>query len=404
MTKPFLAFGLAACMALMAPSAAQAQISDGLIRIGILNDMNGPYADLAGPGSVLAAEMAAEEFKGRIPGAKIEILSANHQNKPDIGSEIVRRWLDQEKLDTVADVPTSSVALAVQNILRQREKIFLISGAAAASLSGKDCSPFSIQTSDDTTALSVGTTQAVVKSGGDTWFFLTADYVFGHAMEAESIKVIEANKGKVLGSVRHPQGTDDFASYLVRAQASGAKAVGLANAGNDTINAIKQAVEFGLTAGGQRLVGLILFISDIHALGLDHAHGLLLTEGFYWDMNPEAREWSERFMKRFGKMPTRQQATTYATVVHYLRAVEKLGTDDSKPVMAEMKATPMKFFGQEGKIREDGRFIHDLALYEVKKPSESRYPWDYYKKVATIPGDEAFASLEAGGCPLVARN
>lgn len=386
-----------------APLVAQAQISDGVVRIGVLNDMNGPYADLAGPGSVLAAQMAAEEFRNKVAGASIEIVSANHQNKPDVGSEIVRRWFDQEKVDTIADVPTSSVAIAVQNIARDKQKIFLISGAAAASLSGKDCSPFSIQTSDDTNALSIGTTRAVVKSGANTWFFLTADYVFGHAMEAESTKVIKANGGAVLGGIRHPQNTADFASYLMRAQSSGAKAIGLANAGNDTISAIKQAVEFGLTAGGQRLVGLILFISDIHALGLQNAHGLMLTEGFYWDMNPISREWSQRFMKRFGKMPTRQQATTYATVVHYLRAVEKTRTDDSKTVMVEMKATPMKYFGQEGRIREDGRFIHDLMLYEVKKPAESKYAWDYYKAVTTIPGDEAFASMAEGGCPLVAK-
>jgi len=333
----------------------------------------------------------------------VDIVSANHLNKPDVGSEIVRRWFDQEKVDAIADVPTSSVAIAVQNIVRDKQKIFLISGAAAASLSGKDCSPFSIQTADDTNALSIGTTRAVVKSGANTWFFLTADYVFGHAMEAESTKVIKANGGSVLGGIRHPQGTSDFASYLVRAKGSGAKAIGLANAGNDTITAIKQAVEFGLTAGGQRLVGLILFISDIHALGLANAHGLVLTEGFYWDMNPTSREWSQRFFKRFGKMPTRQQATTYATVVHYLRSVEKTKSDDSKTVMADMKATPMKYFGQEGKIREDGRFIHDLMLYEVKKPSESKYPWDYYKAVTTIPGEEAFAPMADGGCAFVTK-
>lgn len=395
--------GLAACLSLCAPLAAHAQISDGRVRIGILNDMTGPYADLAGPGSVLAAQMAAEEFQNKVAGMPVDIVSANHLNKPDVGSEIVRRWFDQEKVDAIADVPTSSVAIAVQNIVRDKQKIFLISGAAAASLSGKDCSPFSIQTADDTNALSIGTTRAVVKSGANTWFFLTADYVFGHAMEAESTKVIKANGGSVLGGIRHPQGTSDFASYLVRAKGSGAKAIGLANAGNDTITAIKQAVEFGLTAGGQRLVGLILFISDIHALGLANAHGLVLTEGFYWDMNPTSREWSQRFFKRFGKMPTRQQATTYATVVHYLRSVEKTKSDDSKTVMADMKATPMKYFGQEGKIREDGRFIHDLMLYEVKKPSESKYPWDYYKAVTTIPGEEAFAPMADGGCAFVTK-
>lgn len=394
---------VAASLLATMPFTAHAQISDGVVRIGILNDMNGPYADLAGPGSVLAAQMAAEQFGNKVAGATIEIVSANHQNKPDVGAEITRRWIDQGKVDAIADVPTSSVALAVQNIVREKQKVFLISGAAAASLSGKDCSPYSIQTSDDTHALSVGTTRAAVRSGADTWFFLTADYVFGHAMEAESTKVIKANGGTVVGSARHPQGTSDFASYLLRAKGSGAKAIGLANAGNDTTTAIKQAVEFGLTQGGQRLVGLILFISDVHALGLQNAHGLMLTEGFYWDMDPVAREWSERFHKRFGKMPTRQQATTYATVVHYLQAIEHAKSDDSKTIVARMKAVPMKYFGHEGRIREDGRFVHDLALYEVKSPSESKAPWDYYKRVATIPGDEAFASMAEGGCPLVAK-
>ncbi|MBB5271699.1 ABC transporter substrate-binding protein [Quisquiliibacterium transsilvanicum] len=394
---------LAASLLGVLPAAATAQMSDGVVRIGILNDMNGPYADLAGPGSVLAAQMAAEEFGNRVAGVPVEIVSANHQNKPDVGAEITRRWVDQDKVDAIADVPTSSVALAVQNIVRDKQKVFLISGAAAASLSGKDCSPFSIQTSDDTNALSIGTTRAVVKSGADSWFFLTADYVFGHAMEAESTKVIKAHGGTVLGGVRHPQNTADFASYLLRAKGSGAKAIGLANAGNDTITSIKQAVEFGLTQSGQRLVGLILFISDIHALGLQNAHGLMLTEGFYWDMDPVAREWSQRFHKRFGKMPTRQQATTYATVVHYLRAIDHAKTDDSRTVVARMKAAPMKYFGHEGRIREDGRFVHDLKLYEVKHPSESKYPWDYYKTVTTIPGEEAFASMADGGCPLVAK-
>jgi branched-chain amino acid transport system substrate-binding protein len=306
-------------------------------------------------------------------------------------------------VDAVVDVPTSSVAIAVQNLSREKQKVFLISGAATASLSAKDCSAFSIQTADDTTALSTGTTRAVVKSGSNTWYFLTADYVFGKAMEAESSRVIAELGGKVLGSVRHPQNVSDFSSYVLQAQASGAKAIGLANAGNDTINAIKQAVEFGLTKDGkQRLVGLILFISDIHALGLQNAHGLLLTEGFYWDMNAESREFSQRFFKRFGKMPTREHASAYATVTHYLEAIKTAKTDESKAVMVAMKATPMKFFGSTGKIREDGRFIHDLNLYEVKSPSESKYPWDYYKLVAKIPGDEAFAP-PSSECSLVKK-
>lgn len=402
MTKRFSILCALAGIALSLPFTASAQISDNKVKIGVLNDMSGPYVDLAGPGSVLAAKMAAEDFGGKILGVPIEIVSADHQNKPDVGSQVVRKWFDMEAVDAVADVPTSSVALAVQNISRDKQKIFLISGAATASLSGKDCSPFSIQTSDDTNALSVGTTRAVVKSGADSWYFLTADYVFGHAMEQESTKVIKASGGKVLGSRKHPQNIFDFSSYVVQAQASGAKAIGLANAGNDTINAIKQAVEFGLTKEGkQRLVGLILFISDIHALGLQSAHGLQLTEGFYWDMNKEARDWSRRFFERFGKMPTREHATTYATIIHYLRAIAEAKTDEPKAVMAKMKEMPMKYFGSEGRIRPDGRFVHDLNLYQVKEPSESKYPWDYYKLVAKIPGEEAFGSLNDSQCPLV---
>lgn len=396
-------FGALAVLVLCSTPNAHAQISDNKIRIGVLNDMSGPYKDLAGPGSVLAAQMAAEVFGGKIQGAAIEVVSADHQNKPDVGSGIARKWFDEDKVDTIVDVPTSSVAMVVQDLSRAKEKIFLISGAASAALTGKACSPFSIQTSDDTTALSAGTTKAVVKNGADSWFFLTADYVFGHTIQKESTRIIEANGGKVLGSVTHPQNASDFSSYLLTAQASGAKAIGLANAGNDTTTAIKQAVEFGLTEKGQRLVGLILFISEIHAMGLPNAHGLLLTEGFYWDMNDASREWSKRFYARFGKMPTREHASTYATVVHYLRAIESTKTDDSKAVMEKMKSTLMKFFGEEGRIREDGRFIHDLRLYEVKSPSESKYPWDYYKQVAVIPGDQAFGSLEESECALVKK-
>lgn len=396
--------GALAVAAVCSLSAAEAQISDNKIKLGILNDMSGPYKDLAGPGSVLAAQMAAEDFGNRIHGAAIEIVSADHQNKPDVGSGIVRKWLDDDKVDAIADVPTSSVAMVVQDLSRAKEKIFLISGAASAALTGKACSPFSIQTSDDTTALSAGTTKAVVKNGSDTWFFLTADYIFGHTIQKESTRIVEANGGKVMGSVTHPQNASDFSSYLLTAQASGAKAIGLANAGNDTTTAIKQAVEFGLTEKGQRLVGLILFISEIHAMGLQNAHGLLLTEGFYWDMNDTSREWSKRFFARFGKMPTREHATTYATVVHYLRAIEAAKTDDSKAIMTQMKSTPMNYFGEQGRIREDGRFIHDLRLYEVKTTSESKYPWDYYKQVAVIPGDQAFGSLEDSECPLVKKS
>jgi branched-chain amino acid transport system substrate-binding protein len=402
--KSLQLLGVLAVAALCATANAEAQISDNSVRIGVLNDMSGPYKDLAGPGSVLAAQMAAEDYGGKVLGAAIEIVSADHQNKPDVGSGIVRKWFDEDKVDAIADVPTSSVAMTVQELSRERQRIFLISGAASAALTGKACSPFSIQTADDTTALSAGTTKAVVKSGADSWYFLTADYTFGHTIQKESTKVIEANGGKVLGSVAHPQNASDFSSYLLTAQASGAKAVGLANAGNDTTTAIKQAVEFGLTDKGQRLVGLILFISEIHAMGLQNAHGLLLTEGFYWDMNDSAREWSKRFFARFGKMPTREHAMAYATILHYLRAIEQAKTDEPKAVMAMMKSTPMKFFGEQGRIREDGRFVHDLRLYEVKTPAESKYPWDNYKQVAVIPGDQAFGSLEESECPLVKKS
>ena len=331
MSKAAFAAGVAlAAMAIGQMPAAMAEgISGGVVKIGVLNDQSGPYVDLAGPGSVLAAEMAKEDFGGKVLDATIEIVAGDHQNKPDIGSAIVREWIDKEGVDAIADVPTSSVALAVQGIVREKDRIFLISGAASEALSREACSPNSIQTSDDTYALTHGTIRAAVESGADTWFFITADYTFGNTIEAASRAIIEEAGGKVLGSVKHPQGTTDFSSFLLQAQASGAKAIGLANAGNDTITAIKQAGEFGLHAGGQQLVGLILFISEINALGIDAAKGLLLTEGFYWDMNDEAREWSARFEKRSGKKPTREQATTYATVMHYLKAIEKAGTDNA---------------------------------------------------------------------------
>ena len=390
---------LTSTFCIAAAVSAQAQATYDVLRIGILNDQSGPYADLAGPGSVMAARMAAEDFGGKVLNVPVEIVAGDHQNKPDIGSAIVRRWIDNEKVTAVADVPTSSVAFAVQDILREKHKAFLISGAATADLSGKACSPYSVQTADDTYALSVGTTRAVIESGADTWFFLTADYVFGHALETESTRVIDQMGGKVLGHAFNPPGTTDFSAYLLQAQASHVKAVGLANSGNDTINAIKQAGEFGLTAGGQKLVGLILFISDIHSLGLGAAHGLLLTEGFYWDMNDPARDWSRRFAARFGKMPTREQATTYATIIGYLTAMQAVGTDDAKTVIDKMKSGPMAYFGQTGTFQPNGRFMHDLALYEVKTPQESKGPWDYYKTVRTIPAAAAFQSAAQSGCP-----
>lgn len=391
-----------ALLTMGAGSVARAQVSDDVVKIGVLNDQSGPYVDLAGPGSVLATQMAVEDFGGSVLGAKIEVVAADHQNKPDVGSGIVRRWYDEQKVDAVIDVPTSSVAMAVQELTKQKERVFLISGAASDALSGKACSPFSIQTSDDTYALTVGTTNAIVESGGDTWFFLTADYVFGHLIEAQSRKLIESKGGKVLGSVRHPQNTPDFASFLLLAKQSGAKVLGLANAGNDTINAIRQAGEFGLLASGQRMAGLILFSSDVKALGLNAAQGLMLTESFYWDMNPPAREFSLRFQKRFGgKMPTREQASAYATTLHYLKAIKSAGTDKADVVVKTMKATPMEFFGSTGTIRADGRFVHDLTLYQVKSPAESKGEWDLYKPLRTIKGEDAFVPLDKSECPLV---
>ncbi|MGA0598674.1 ABC transporter substrate-binding protein [Enterovirga sp. CN4-39] len=399
----FACLGVAIAQGAAPQASAQTALSDGKVRIGVLNDASGPYMDLAGPGSVLAARMAAEDFGSKVLGAPIEIVSADHQNKPDVGSTIARLWFDEQGIDAITDVPTSSVALAVQEVVRDKKKVFLISGAATAALTGKSCSPYSIQTSEDTRALGAGTAGAVLRGGADSWFFLTADYAFGHQMEADSTRVILAGGGKIAGSVRHPQNTPDFSSFLLQAQASGAKAIGLANAGNDTVNAIRQAVEFGLTQEGRKLVGLILHISDVHALGLDKAHGLQLVEGFYWDMNDESRAFAKRFHAQFGKMPTREQATTYATVLHYLRAIEAAKTDRAEDVMKAMKAMPMKFFGEEGPIREDGRWMHDLRLYEVKKPNESKYPWDYYKLVTTIPAEDAFTPLSESECPYVKK-
>lgn len=378
-----------------------AQVSDDVVRIGVLNDQSGPYVDLAGPGSVLAAEMAALDFGGTVLGAPIEILSADHQNKPDVGSSVVRRWFDESGVDAVADVPTSSVALAVQEIVRNEDKIFLISGAASETLTGSACSPNSIQTSDDTYALTNGTVEAAVKAGATKWFFITADYAFGHTIEDAGRRIVEDNGGEVMGSVRHPQNTQDFAQYLLQAQASGAEAIGLANAGNDTVNAIFQAAEFGISDSGIQLVGMILFSSEIASLGLDAAKGLLLTEGWYWDMSPEAREFADRFREQFGTMPTREHATTYATVLHYLKAIEAAGTDEAGKVMVEMKGMPMDYFGQTGEIRKDGRFIHDLALYQVNSPDEAEDEWDYYTKIATIPAESAFKPMSEGGCAFI---
>src|SRR5438132_2497356 len=382
---------------------ASAQISDGIVKIGVLNDQSSLYADLAGQGSVVAARMAVEDFGAEKKGMKVEIVSADHQNKPDVGSSIARQWLDVDKVDVIVDVPNSGVALALNQIVREKGRALLISGAATADLTGKACSPNPIHWTYDTWALANGTGNAIVKTGGDTWFFLTADYAFGHALERDTEAVVVKAGGKVLGKVRHPLNTQDFSSFLLQAQASKAKIVGLANAGGDTTNSIKQAAEFGIVKGGQNLAGLLVFLTDIHALGLPTAQGLIITNTFYWDMNDQTRAFAKRFAERDrGIHPTMIHAGVYSAVTHYLKAVDALKGDDGTKVIAKMKEMPTDdpLFGK-GTIRPDGRKIHPAYLVEVKKPAESKYPWDYYKVRATIPADQAFRPLKDGECPLV---
>ena len=384
--------------------AAQAEISGNAVKIGVMNDQSGLYADLAGQGSVEAARMAVEDFGGSVAGAAIEVLSADHQNKPDVGSNVVRQWIDVDDVDVIVDVPTSSVALAVNEIVKEKDRVFLVSGAASTQLTGEACSPNTIHWTYDTYALAVGTGRAMVQEGGDSWFFITADYAFGHQLEEDTSTVVQQEGGQVLGSVRHPLSSADFSSYLLQAQGSGAKVIGLANAGSDTTNAIKQAHEFGITQAGQQLASLLLFLSDVHALGLDVAQGLVLTTGFYWDMDNETRTWSQRFNERVGKMPTMVQAGVYSAVAHYLKAIEAAGSDQAKPVVEQMKATPVNdFFAKNGTIREDGRMVHDMYLARVKSPDQSTQEWDYYEILRTIPGDQAFLPLSESTCPLVSQ-
>jgi branched-chain amino acid transport system substrate-binding protein len=398
------AFGVCVSAFALLGGAAQAQMSDNVIKIGVLNDQSGLYADLAGQGSVEAARMAVEDVGGSVNGAPIEVLSADHQNKPDIGSNIVREWIDVDDVDVIVDVPTSSVALAVTEIVKEKDKVFLVSGAATTELTGEACSPNTIHWTYDTYALAVGTGRAMVQEGGDSWFFITADYAFGHQLEEDTAKVVKEEGGEVLGSVRHPLSSSDFSSYLLQVQGSGAKVIGLANAGTDTTNSIKQANEFGITQAGQQLAALLLFLSDVHALGLDVAQNLVLTTGFYWDMNDETRAWSERFKERAGAMPTMVQAGVYSAVTHYLNAIKETGSDEAKPVVEQMKATPVNdFFAKNGTIREDGRMVHEMYLARVKTPDESKGEWDYYEILRTIPADQAFLPLSESKCELVTQ-
>jgi len=396
---------LLATVLALGPVAALAQISDGVIKIGVLNDQSSLYADLAGQGSVVAARMAVEDFGADKKGMKVEIVSADHQNKADVGSAIARQWYDVDKVDVIVDVPNSGVALAVNQITRDKGKALLVSGAATADLTGKACSPNTIHWTYDTWALANGTGNAIVKTGGDTWFFITADYAFGHALERDVEAVVLKNGGKVLGKVRHPLNTADFSSFLLQAQSSKAKIVGLANAGGDTTNSIKQAAEFGIVKGGQSLAGLLVFITDVHGLGLPTAQGLIFTETFYWDLNDKTRAFGKRFAERNrGIHPTMIHAGVYSAVTHYLKAIEALKSDDGTKVIAKMKEMPTDdpLFGK-GTIRVDGRKIHPAYLVEVKKPAESKGPWDYYKIRATIPADQAFRPLDQGDCPLVKK-
>ena len=388
--------------ALMAAPALAQQIS---VKAGVLNDRSGLYADLSGEGSVIAARMAVEDFKAAEKGIKVEIVSADHQNKPDVGSTIARQWYDQDGVDAILDVPTSSVALAVNQITKEKNKIHINSGAASSDLTGKACSPNTIHWTYDTYALAQGTGGAMVKAGGDSWFFMTADYAFGHALERDTGAIVVKNGGKVVGAVRTPFPGTDFSSFLLQAQASKAKVIGLANAGGDTINSIKQAGEFGIVAGGQKLAGLLVFITDVHALGLQTAQGLVLTEAFYWDNNDGTRAWSERFAKaNGGKKPSMVQAGVYSGMLHYLKAIEATKGKDPAAVMAKMKEMPTDdpLFGK-GSVRADGRKMHDMYLFEVKKPSESKAPWDYYKQVAVLKADDAFKPLSESECPLVKK-
>jgi len=403
MKRKHLSALTAAALAL-GSGAVQAQISDGVIKIGVLNDQSSLYADLTGPGSAVAARLAVEDFGAARKGMKVEIIQADHQNKADVGSGIARQWYDTDKVDVIVDVPNSGVALAVNQITREKGKAFLVSGAATADLTGKACSPNTIHWTYDTWMLANGTGNAIVKTGGDTWYFLTADYAFGHALERDTEAVVLKNGGKVLGKVRAPLNTQDFSSFLLQAQTSKAKIIGLANAGGDTTNAIKQAAEFGIVKAGQNLAGLLVFLTDVKALGLPTAQGLIFTETFYWDLNDASRAFAKRFSEQAPRnnYPTMIHAGVYSSVLHYLKAVEAIKSDDGTKVIEQMKKMPTDdpLFGK-GTVRADGRKVHPAYLVEVKKPAESKGPWDLYKVRATIPAEQAFRPLAEGGCPLV---
>jgi branched-chain amino acid transport system substrate-binding protein len=383
---------------------ASAQISDNKIKIGILNDQSGVYADFGGKWSVEAARMAVEDFGGKAKGAPIEIITADHQNKPDVASNLARQWYDIEQVDAIMELTTSSVALAVQGISKDKKKINIVTGAATTELTGKQCSPYGFHWAYDTHALAVGTGGALVAQGGDSWYFITVDYAFGHSLEQQTANFVKEKGGKVLGSVRYPLGATDYSSFLLQAQSSKAKIVGLANAGMDTSNSIKQAAEFGIVAGGQRLAALLFTLSEVHGLGLKASEGVVLTEAFYWDRDDKSREWSQRFFKRTGRMPNMIHAGTYSAVSQYLKAIDKAGTDETEAVAKQMHEMPVNdAFVTNGKVQADGSMVHDMYLFQVKSPKESQKDWDYYKYLSTIPGDQAFIKATESGCPLVKK-
>ncbi|WP_453955121.1 ABC transporter substrate-binding protein [Bradyrhizobium sp. USDA 377] len=372
------------------------------LKIGVLSDFSSVYSDIGGMGNVEATKMAIEDFGGQMFGKPIDMVSADVLNKPDIASTIARKWWETEGVDMIIDLPTSATALAVMELSKQYEKIMIVTDAASSDITGKSCSPYTAHWTYDTYANAHTVGSAIVKNGGDTWFFLTADYVFGHSVERDTGDVVKTAGGKVAGSVKHPLNTADFSSFLLQAQASKAKIIGLANGGGDTINAIKQAGEFGIVAGGQNLAAIVMFISDVHSLGLKLAQGLIITEAYYWDLNDKTRAFGKRFLERVKRMPTMNQAATYSATLHYLKAVQAAGTKDTKTVMAKMRELPVKdAFTDNGTLREDGRMVHSMYLFQVKKPEESKGPWDYYKLLAEVPADQAFRPLKDGGCPLV---
>lgn len=384
----------------LASFSADAQISDNVVKVGVLTDLSGPAATPTGTGSVVAAQMAADDFGGSVAGKPVVIVSADHQIKPDVGSAIARRWYDVEQVDVIVDVPVSAVGLAVQNVAKEKKKMLIVHSTGTADFHGKFCSPYTMQWVFDTRALAVGTAQEVVKRGGDTWFFLTADYAFGHSLEQQASEVIRANGGKVLGAVRHPFATPDLSSFILQAQTSKAKIIGIASGPPDNTNAIKLAGEFGVFQGGQQLAGLLVVITDIHGLGLQAAQGLILTTSFYWDMDEKTREWSKRFFAKQNRMPTMWQAGVYSSVMDYLKAIQKIGTDEPLKVAEQMRARPVEdFFSRNGRLRSDGLMVHDLVLVQVKKPEESHYPWDYYHVLTHIPGDQAFGPPDPA-CPI----